>query len=166
MSCQPLWQVSESDLLAKHEIVSLKSCFPSEGHFSHIYYSVFAKLTRTDLCVASMFFFWRWKKHEKPEYFFFYYVTAEKYVVQGIKGRQFLLSVYSQSWAFYKLNCRVWTCLISPNRVVLFCFMRQTVQQSSLFLYTGGQKVDQDKRWCIASLSLEKTANEPTMLWP
>lgn len=62
------WQVTKSDLSAKHEIVSLQSCFTSEGlqRFScDIYYGSFAKLTRTHLCVACfLFFFLEWKNHE------------------------------------------------------------------------------------------------------
>lgn len=121
-------------------------------HFScNIYYFSCAKLTRTPL---------KWQVKElhgppsqqmgkslqhAPELFFFeHYVTPQRRHVHVIKGKFYYLS--TQSLVLYILNTPVKTHLITPNGVVLFCFMDQTVQQSSLFLYTGGHRGDHDKR--------------------
>lgn len=71
-----------------------------------------AKLTRTHLCVAC-FFSWRWKNHKNTHlrlfvcFVFLNHVTAQSGRVHVIKGRQILLSVYSQSLVFYILNTPV-----------------------------------------------------------
>lgn len=83
-----------------------------------------------------MFFFppQRWGNHyNMPEPFFFtlYYCTERTCSCK--KGKYYYLS--TQSLVLHILNT-VKTHLITPNGVVLFCFMDQTVQQSSLFLYT------------------------------
>lgn len=82
-------------------------------------------------------------QHAPEPFFFLHYVTAQRGRVHVKKGKFYYPS--TQSLVLHILNT-VKTHLITPNGVVLFCFMDQTVQQSSLFLYTGGHRGDHDKR--------------------
>lgn len=119
-------------------------------HFScNIYYFSCAKLTRTPLKRQVKELHGsppnRWENHfSTPLSFSFFYIMLQHRHVHVIKGKFYYLS--TQSLVLYILNIPVKTHLITPNGVLLFCFMDQTVQQSSLFFHTGGHRGDHDKR--------------------